>query len=315
VSTSFPPSRVPLRGAVDLAAVAAAREAQAAAEQRLAAGEVPPPASLVVEVTEATFQTEIIDRSFQVPVIIHLGTARSQASALLAPVLEKLALDDAGAWLLAAVDAELEPRIAQALQAQAVPTVYAIIKQQPMVLFEGVADEAQIRGILDEVLRVAAASGLTGRVGDDALEPAEPAEPESDPRYDLAYDAIEVGDWDAADAAYRDILSTHPADEDARAGLGQVALLRRTDGADPVELLAAADAAPDSVEAQSLAADIELLTGRVDEAFARMLELVRRTSGDERTAAKDHLIALFALVGDADPRVGKARTALANALF
>jgi len=312
VSTSFPPSRVPLRGAVDLAAIAAAREAQAAAEQRLASGEVPPPASLVVEATEATFQTDVIDRSFQVPVIVELGTARSQASALLGPILEKLVGDDAGAWLLVRVDAELEPRIAQALQAQAVPTVYAIIKQQPMVLFEGVADEPQVRQIIDEVLRVAAANGLTGRVGDPE---AAPAEPEADPRYDAAYDAIEAGDWDTAEAAYRDILSTNPADPDAQAGIGQVSLLRRTDGADPVAVLAAADAAPDSLDAQALAADVELLTGRVEEAFARIVELVRRTSGDERAAAKDHLIGLFALVGDADPRVGKARTALANALF
>jgi putative thioredoxin len=312
VSTSFPPSRVPLRGAVDLAAIAAAREAQAAAEQRLASGEVPPPAALVVEATEASFQTDVIDRSFQVPVIVELGTARSQASALLGPILEKLVGDDAGAWLLVRVDAELEPRIAQALQAQAVPTVYAIIKQQPMVLFEGVADEPQVRQIIDEVLRVAAANGLTGRVGDPE---AAQDEPEADPRYDAAYDAIEAGDWDAAEAAYRDILSTHPADPDARAGIGQVSLLRRTDGADPVAVLAAADAAPDSLDAQALAADVEVLTGRVEEAFARIVELVRRTSGDERAAAKDHLIGLFALVGDADPRVGKARTSLANALF
>jgi len=312
VSTSIPPSQVPLRGAVDLAAIAAAREAQAAAERRLASGEVPPPTSVVVDVGEATFQTEVIDRSFQVPVVIHLGGARSQASTLLAPVLEKLALDDAGAWVLATVDAELEPRIAQALNAQAVPTVYAVIKQQPMVLFEGVADEAQVRQILDEVLRVAEANGLSGRVGDEV---ADGEEPEVDPRYDLAYDAIEAGDWDAAEAAYADILRTDPADEDAQAGLGQVSLLRRTDGADPVALLAAADAAPDSVEAQSLAADVELLTGRVDEAFTRMIDLVRRTSGAERTAAKDHLIELLSLVGDADPRVPKTRTALASALF
>jgi putative thioredoxin len=181
-----------------------------------------------------------------------------------------------------------------------------------MVLFEGVADETQVRQIIDEVLRVAAANGLTGRVGDPA---AAPDEPEADTRFDVAYDAIEAGDWDAADAAYRDILTTHPSDADAQAGIGQVALLRRTDGADPVAVLAAAAAAPDSLEAQALAADVELLTGRVEEAFARIVELVRRTSGDERSAAKDHLIGLFGLVGDADPRVGKARTALANALF
>jgi len=312
VSSPMPPSRVPLRGAVDLAAVAAAREAQAAAEQRLASGEVPPPSSLVVDVTEASFQTEVIDRSFQVPVVLVLGTARSQGTAALLPSLEALALADAGAWLLATVDAELEPRIAQALQAQAIPTVYALIKGQPMALFEGALPEPQVRQYLDEVLRVAAANGLTGRVG---AETPDDEEPEADPGYDVAYDAIEAGDWDAAEAAYRAILATNPSDEDAAAGLGQVALLRRTDGTDPAAALAAADAAPDSLEAQALAADVELLTGRIDEAFARFVDLVRRTSGDDRTAAKNHLVGLFALVGETDPRVVKARTALANALF
>jgi len=312
VSSPMPPSRVPLRGAVDLAAVAAAREAQAAAEQRLASGEVPPPSSLVVDVTEASFQTEVIDRSFQVPVVLVLGTARSQGTAALLPSLEAFALADAGAWLLATVDAELEPRIAQALQAQAIPTVYALIKGQPMALFEGALPEPQVRQYLDEVLRVAAANGLTGRVGGEA---ADDEEPEADPGYDVAYDAIEAGDWDAAEEAYRAILATNPSDEDAAAGLGQVALLRRTDGTDQAAALAAADAAPDSLEAQALAADVELLNGRIDEAFARFVDLVRRTSGDDRTAAKNHLVGLFALVGETDPRVVKARTALANALF
>ena len=311
MSSPMPPSRVPLRGAVDLAAVAAAREAQAAAEQRLASGEVPPPTSLVVDVTEASFQTEVIDRSFQVPVVLVLGTARSQGTAALLPSLEALALADAGAWLLATVDAELEPRIAQALQAQATPTVYALIKGQPMALFEGALPEPQVRQYLDEVLRVAAANGLTGRVG---AEGADEAEPEADPGYDVAYEAVEAGDWDVAEQAYLSILAANPSDEDAAAGLGQVALLRRTDGTDPAAALAAA-AAPDSLQAQALAADVELLTGRVDEAFARIVDLVRRTSGDDRTAAKDHLVGLFALVGETDPRVVKARTALANALF
>jgi putative thioredoxin len=313
VNSSIPPSRVPLRGAIDLAALAAAREAQAAAEARLASGEVPPPSSVVVEVTEAAFQAEVVDRSYLVPVIIVLGSARSPETAALTPVLERLAADDAGSWLLVKVDAELEPRIAQAFAAQAVPTVYAVLKGQPMALFEGAPTPSEVRQYLDEVLRVAAANGVTGRVGTEVVD-VEP-EPEADPRFDLAYDAIEAGDWDAAEAAYRSILDTHPSDPDASAGLGQVSLLRRTDGADPVAVLAAADAAPDSLEAQALAADVELLTGRIDEAFARIVELVRRTSGDERSAAKDHLIGLFALVGDADPRVGRARTALANALF
>lgn len=310
----MPPSRVPLRGAVDLAAVAAAREAQAAAEQRLASGAVPPASGVVVDVTEATFQAEVIDRSFQVPVVIDLWASWCQPCKALTPILERVVADADGALVLAKVDTDAEPRIAQAFQVQSIPTVYAVIKGQPMPLFQGALPEPQVRQFLDEVLRVAAANGVTGRVG--GAEPDEvEEEPAGDPRFDAAYDAIEAGDWDAAEAAYRAILATAPADPDAKAGLSQVALLRRTDGADPAAAMAAAEAAPDSLEAQALAADVELLSGLVDEAFARIVELVRRTSGDERAAAKDHLLGLFALVGEGDPRVIKARTALANALF
>jgi len=316
VSTPIPPSRVPLRGAVDLAALAAAREAQAKAEERLASGEVTTPSSSVVDVAEADFQTAVLDLSFQLPVVVNLLSTRSPQSATLTPMLESLAAADGGTWLLANVDADASPRIAQAFQAQAIPTAYAVIKGQPMGLFEGAVPETQIREVLDEMLRVATANGLTGRVGDAAPEPGtEPVEPEVDPRYDIAYDAVEAGDWDAAEAAYRSVLASVPADEEAKAGLAQVALMRRTDGVDAVEAMAAADAAPDSPEAQALAADIELLTGQADAAFARMIDLVRRTTGDERTAARDHVLSLFVLVGDGEPQVIKARTALANALF
>jgi putative thioredoxin len=308
---------MPLRGAVDLAAVAAAREAQAAAEQRLASGAVPPPSGVVVAVTEASFQTEVLDRSFQVPVVVDLGSPRAQPSAVLTPLLEKLALEHGGTWVLATVDVDVNPRIAQAFGVQAIPSVFAVLKGQPMELFQGALPEPALRELLAELLRVAEANGVSGRVeGVEAPDPeaAEP-EPVGDPRFDAAYDAIEAGDWDAAEAAYRAVLDQAPADVDAKAGLAQVALLRRTDGADVESALAAAAAAPDSLEAQALAADIELLTGRVDEAFARLVALVARTSGDERTAARDHLLGLFTLVGDSDPRVAKARTALANALF
>lgn len=316
MSTPIPPSRVPLRGAVDLAALAAAREAQAKAEERLASGEVTTPSSSVVDVAEADFQTAVLDLSFQLPVVVNLLSTRSPQSATLTPMLESLAAADGGTWLLANVDADASPRIAQAFQAQAIPTAYAVIKGQPMGLFEGAVPETQIREVLDEMLRVATANGLSGRVGDAAPEPgAEPVEPEVDPRYDIAYDAVEAGDWDAAEAAYRSVLASVPADEEAKAGLAQVALMRRTDGVDAVEAMAAADAAPDSPEAQALAADIELLTGQADAAFARMIDLVRRTTGDERTAARDHVLSLFVLVGDGEPQVIKARTALANALF
>ncbi len=309
---------MPLRGAVDLAALAAAREAQAAAEQRLASADLPP--GVVIDVTEADFQSAVLDRSFSVPVVIDLWADWCQPCKALTPVLEAAAADDAGAWILAKVDVDANPRISEAFQVQSIPTTFAVIKGQPMALFEGALPAAQVRQYLDEMLRVAAANGVSGRVGaddvpaDSAAGPAG-AEPETDPRLDAAYDAIEAGDWDAADAAYRSVLVSAPNDPEAVAGLAQVALLRRTDGADPQAALAAAAAAPDSLEAQALAADVELLSGLVDEAFARIIDLVRRTSGAERTAARDHVLSLFVLVGDSDPRVIRARTALASALF
>jgi len=322
VSNALPPSRVPLRGAVDLAALAAAREAQAAAEQRLASADLP--SGVVIDVTEVDFQAEVLDRSYSVPVVIDLWADWCQPCKALTPVLEAAAADDAGAWILAKVDVDANPRISEAFQVQSIPTTYAVIKGQPMALFQGALPAAQVRQYLDEVLRVAAANGVTGRVGADAEAPeaadptgvgADIAEPDVDPRYDLAYDAIEAGDWDTAEEAYRSVLTTAPDDAEAVAGLAQVALLRRTDGADPSSALAAAAAAPDSLDAQALAADVELLSGQVEEAFARIIDLVRRSSGAERSAARDHLLSLFALVGESDPRVIKARTALASALF
>jgi putative thioredoxin len=200
---------------------------------------------------------------------------------------------------------------------QSIPSIVAVVKGQPVPLFQGALPEPAVRQYLDELLKVAESVGLGAAAapdGEDDVETA-PEEPPGDPRYDAAYDAVQRGDWEAAEAAYREVLAQSPADSEAQAGLGQVALLRRTDGVDVAAALADADANPDSVPAQTLAADVELLTGRVEQAFARLVELVRRAGGDDRTAAREHLVGLFQLVGDADPQVAKARTALANALF
>jgi putative thioredoxin len=173
-----------------------------------------------------------------------------------------------------------------------------------------------VQRYLDELLRVAAENGVNGRVQAGAQPDEEPIEePAEDPRYDEAYEAIERGDLDAAAAAYRSLLDDTPADPDAQAGLGQVELLRRTNGLDQAAVHAKAAANPDDVDAQTAAADLDLLVGKVEDAFGRLIELVRRTSGDDRDRAREHLVELFALVGNDDERVAKARTALANALF
>jgi putative thioredoxin len=304
---------MPLRGAVDLAALAAAKEAQAKAEQRRAENPPGSPGARSIEVTEASFQADVIDQSFVVPVVVDLWATWCEPCKQLSPVLESLAVEYGGRFVLAKIDVDANQRIAQAFQVQSIPSVVAVIKGQPVPLFQGALPEATVRQYLDELLKVAAQQGLTG--GSPTGEQDVTPEPVVDPRFDAAADAVDRGDWDGAEAAYRSLLAEDPADPEARAGLGQVALLRRTEGADPAEVLAAAQAAPDSVPAQTLAADVELLGGLVDEAFARLVELVRRSSGEDRTTAREHLVELFALVGDADPHVGRARTALANALF
>jgi putative thioredoxin len=302
------PSNINPYGAVDLSALAKRSAAPDAGAAAPAAGGV------VVDVDEAGFQA-VVDQSMTVPVVIDFWADWCAPCKQLTPVLERLAAADGGRWMLAKVDLDANPRLGQAFQVQSIPAVFAVVKGQPIPLFQGALPEAQIRQFLDELLRVAEENGVSGRlpVGEADAEPA--PEPAVDPRYDEAYDAIERGDLDAAAAAYRGLLDQSPGDVDAQAGLGQVELLRRTQSVDESAARQAAADRPDDVAAQSAVADLDLLSGRVDQAFARMLDLVRRLSGSERDAARTHLVNLFELVGNDDERVGKARTALANALF
>jgi putative thioredoxin len=299
-------------GAVDLAGLA-----RSASPAPPAGADGAPPAGavggVVVEVTEADFQAVVLEQSMTVPVVIDFWAEWCGPCKQLSPVLERLAVADGGRWLLATIDVDANQRLGQAFQVQSIPSVFAVVKGQPIPLFQGALPEAQVRQYLDELLRVAEANGVTGRV--QAGEAAAAPEPVVDPRYDQAYDAIERGDFDAAAEAYRSLLAESPADADAKAGLGQVELLRRTHGVDEGVARKAAAENPDEVSAQALVADLDLLGGNVEDAFARLIETVRRTSGDDRDAARTHLVELFELVGSQDERVARARTALANALF
>jgi putative thioredoxin len=162
-----------------------------------------------------------------------------------------------------------------------------------------VVPEAQLRQWIGAVLK---AAGVTV------------TEPE-DPRLDEADDALMSGDLDAAERAYRKILADAPADAAAEAGLAQVGVARRVAGADPRAALAAAEQAPDDVDAQLLAADIEVLSGLAEQAYARLVGLVRRTAGEDRETVRQHLVSLFTIAGPDDPAVASARRALASALF
>lgn len=253
----------------------------------------------IVDVTEATIQSDVLERSMATPVVVFFGAAGFPESDEFAPVLERLNAEGGGTWVLARVDVQENPRIAQMFRVQGIPMVYAVVGGQPVDAFSGVVPEAQLRQWIQAVLK---AGGVTV------------AEPE-DPRLDEADDALMSGDLDAAEQAYRKILADAPADAAATAGLAQVGVARRVAGADPSAALAAAESAPDDVAAQLLAADIEVLSGLAEQAYARLVGLVRRTAGEDREAVRQHLVSLFSIAGPDDPAVASARRALASALF
>jgi putative thioredoxin len=311
-------------GAVDLGARQAAvqRRQQAAARAASAAnGEDGEPgagqaSASVFEVTEETFNDDVVNRSRTTPVIVDLWADWCGPCKQLSPVLEKLANEANGAWVLAKVDVDANPRLAQAFQAQSIPMVVAIIGGQMVDAFLGAMPEAQVKQWITQVLSVADQLGVqtgAGPAGED--DGGEEAVDDLPPALAAARDAMEEGDLDAAAQALEKALADTPADPLAKSWLSQVNLIRRASSYDPATVSREAAANPSDIDAQLRMADLQMASGDAEEAFDRVLGVIKRTSGAERNTARLHLLDLFEVLPPNDDRVKKARTQLTLLLF
>lgn len=307
-----------MSGVVDLSALKqpsapAAGGSAAASAQGAAQGSGGAQGSaFVVDATEADFQSTVLERSLQVPVVLHLGADWSEQSKQLGAILERLAAEFAGGFLLARVDAETNPRLAQALRVSGVPAVKAIVAGELIGEFTGAQPEAQVRQWITELLALAQREfGLGGQGGPAPQQ----SEPPMDPAMAAAYDALAADDLDGAARALHNVLSQSPNHPEAKPALAQVELMRRTHSADPAKALEQAKRNPQDVEAQCAAADAAMAGGDADTAIALLLAVVRTFSGEERDRARKLLLDYFELLGPQDPRVAPARARLSSLLF
>jgi putative thioredoxin len=316
------------RGAVDLSSVAGLTTpgpatAGVGAPGGALPGEAPGsppgvPAGLVVEVDAATLQ-EALNRTLQVPGVLVLWSSAHPQTRQLVDTVTRVAASLGGRVLVLTADLAASPELLQAFQpllVQAfgqptVPATFGLLQGQPVPLFPGIQPEEEVRTVLDQLLQAAVQNGITGRV---ELEDV-PGADERSPLHQEAFDAIERGELGAAVAAYERALAQDPKDTDAELGLAQVHLMQRTQGVDVAVARAAAAADPSDVGAAITVADLDILGGHVEDAFTRLLDLVRGTSGEDRDRVRTHLLELFSVVGNHDERVRKGRTALMSALF
>jgi putative thioredoxin len=300
-------------GAVDLSALKQKAQQQASGPMPSAGGG----GSYVVEVTEQNFEAETIRRSVKHPVVVELYSPRVATGQQLSDALIDIANSAGGRFLLARLNVDAAPGIVQALGLQAVPTVIALINGQVAPLFQGVLPREQAQAAIDQLLKAAVTNGIVGRaepVGASSTAEDEAEEPVIDPRFAAADEALARGDFAAAEAEFDKLLAANPGDAEAQVGKAQAGLFARASRYDPQVVLAAARA-DDGVGVQLDAADVEMVSGQVEAAFDRLIGLIKTKAGDERNQVRVRLLELFETVGNADPRVLKARRDLMTALF
>ena len=315
----MPSSDFSLHGAIDLGARQAAAKKQ---QERQQAGGG---SQFVVDVTDETFNSEVVQRSRAVPVVVDFWAEWCGPCKQLSPILEKLAVEGAGRWILAKVDIDANPQLAaymQQLGVRGIPFVAAVVAGQLMPFLQGAAPEADVRSAIDQLFIALQEQGLLpeespqeGEQDADADADADMGQPALDPAYAKAEDALQRGDIDAAAAAFQEILDANPQDLDAKRGIALVGLSRRVQDYDPAQVEKEAAERPGDAQAQIRQADVELISGRVEDAFDRLVQVIRRTAGDDREDVRVHLLELFEVLPGDDPRVVKGRRALSSALF
>lgn len=293
-------------GAIDLSAL-----------KKPAAPAGPPAAAsaYVIDVTEQNFQTLALEASLQHIVVLSLWSARAPQSQQFNQVLAHVTNSFVGQILLAQVDVDTNPAIAQAVGAQGVPFVLGLVKGQPVPLFQGTKDEAEVRALFEELIRVGAENGVSGRVAGEAAAAPEEPEPYDDPRFAAADEAFAAGNFEGAIDEYEKLVAQFPADAEIAERLAGVRLLDRTKDADLQAARQAAADAPDDVPAQLLVADLDVSGGHIQDAFDRLIDLIRRLAAEDRDPVRERLLELFLIVGTTDPRVATARRRLATALY
>ncbi|AQT74480.1 tetratricopeptide repeat protein [Streptomyces sp. fd1-xmd] len=330
------PRNMSMSGVVDLAAVKAAGEAKAKAEQARAeaarqaaqgggAGPAPravPPSALVFDADEAGFERDVLQLSAEVPVVLDFWAEWCQPCKQLSPLLERLTVEANGRFVLAKVDVDANQMLMQQFQIQGIPAVFAVVAGQVLPLFQGVAPEQQIRDTLAQLVQVAEERfGIIGLEVDPNAEgaagsaPAEAPAGPHDALLEAAVVALDAGDLGGAVQAYKNVLADDPGNTEAKLGLAQAELLARVQHMDPQQVRSAAAENPRDPAAQIAAADLDLVGGHVEDAFGRLVDTVKVTFGDDRDAVRLRLLELFEVIGADDPRVTAARTALARVLF
>lgn len=302
-------------GAVDLSGLAQAGPAQGAA----AGSGAPGGSAYTVAVTEQNFQQLLQDSTTAPVVLVFHSEGQAPGSAQYAADVSAVVDDQEGRLLAGTVDIDAHPQIAQAMQIPQVPLMLVVLDGRPVTQpIPGALSREELSTLFSQLAQQLTAQGIAGRHQPRHVAPEggdDDGSPTVDPRYAGAQEALAEGDIDRAVEEYRTLVEANPADSEAAAGLAMARVLQRTQGADLAAARQAAADAPDDVAAQTLAADLDLLGGHVEDAFNRLIGLVARTGDDDRTAAREHLLGLFAAVGNDDPRVLAARRNLASALF